>query len=94
MNYEGTLTIKVNIFEVRQFDRKSGERGQEVIVQTDRGYRCQIEAVDVSKCDLTGVKGEHRLFIEPITGYDRFVTKDGKQYSKNFASFRIIDILD
>lgn len=94
MKYEGNIKLIVNIFEVKTFDRKSGQKGQELVILTDKGYRCNVPCVDVSVCDFTGITGEHIVFIEPITEYDKFVSSSGSQISKNYPSFRIIDLAD
>ena len=92
MVYSGKCVIQVNVFEVKTFDRKSGNKGQEIVVQTDRGYRCSVSAVDVNVCDFTSIKGVTDLVIEPFIDYDHFQTKDGKSYAKNYASFRIVGL--
>ena len=93
MVYEGNIILSVNIVDVKTFDRKSGQKGQEIVILTDKGYRCNIPCVDVSVCDFVGKRGEVKVYIEPITEYDKFVSSSGNQYSKNYPSFRIIDLI-
>lgn len=94
MDFSGNLIVKLNVVNVKTFDRKSGEKGQEVVVTTDNGYRCQISAPDVSVVDLTSISGICDFEIEPIFNYDKFVSSSGNTYGKNFPSFKIKNLLD
>lgn len=91
MKIFGTMMIEVNVLEVKQFDRRSKERGQEIIIATDKGYRCAVQGPDVSVVDLTGLTGTHKFYIEPITSYDMFISSNDKKYSKNYPSFKIVE---
>lgn len=94
MEFSGNLIVKLNVVDVKTFDRKSGEKGQEVVVTTDSGYRCQISAPDVSIVDLSSIKGFCKFEIEPTFNYDSFSSSSGKIYGKNYPSFKIKNLVD
>lgn len=94
MKFTGTLVIEVNVVDVKTFDRRSKEIGQEVVFMTDKGYRCNVSACDVSIEDFRDLEGIHKFFIEPCTSYDQFVSSKGTQYGKNYPSFIITGLAD
>ena len=82
--------VKFDVVSVKQFPRKSGSTGQEVLVSSGGVYPAVVPALDKEIIDLTGVTGELVCTCELTYNTFQCVSDSGKKYYKRVATFKII----
>lgn len=84
------MTCMFNVFKVREFKRRNGEIGQEIVVYTDDGYMCRIPCVDKSVKDFSDIRaGLNEFEVETCFQFVKSSTDKGI-FPMNYVTLRVI----
>lgn len=84
------MLCMLNVFKVREFKRKNGEIGQEIVCFTDDGYMCRVACVDKSVKDFSSIKaGLNEFEVETCYQFVRATTDKGI-FNQNYITLRVI----
>ena len=79
--------IKLNVKEVKTFDRSNGRVGQVVVVLNDSNRKVEIDAVDAEEFDFSNIPtGEVEFEFKPVFHFQKALSKNDKQFYLNYLS--------
>ena len=93
MNSLKDVELYLDVKNIKTFTRKSGNTGQEVVVDSGSQYNAIISAPDKEIIDLSSVKGTTKFIVS--IGFQSFqcVSDNDKKYYKRVPTIFIKDIV-
>ena len=86
------VIIDLDVRDIKTFTRKSGNTGQEVVVDSGSKYNANVSAPDKEEVDLSNCKGVTSFLVSICFQSFQCVSDNDKKYYKRVPTIFIKDI--